>query len=44
LAFFAARRIREDIAERQGGDKQRTEDAFYEPAFRLADAGSGFRL
>ena len=34
--------LREDAAERQGGDKQRTEDAFHgAPILRLADAGSG---
>src|SRR5262249_477901 len=34
--------LREDAAERQGGDKQRTEDAFHGASIlRLADAGSG---
>jgi len=35
-------RLREDIAEWQGGGKQRTEDAFHgAPVLRLADVGSG---
>ena len=35
-------RIRADAAERKGGDKQRTEDAFHRrPILPLADAGSG---
>src|SRR6266403_6073028 len=42
LGVLLLRRIGEDAAERQGGDKQRTEDAFqWSPILRLADAGSG---
>ena len=35
------RRIGEDAGERQGGDKQRTENSFHRALLRLADAGSG---
>src|SRR5260370_35792255 len=38
LGILRLRRIREDAAERHGGDKQRTEDAFHgAPILRLAD-------
>src|SRR5262249_33753365 len=41
LGVLRLRRLREDAAERQGGDKQRTEDAFHEAlSSQLADAGS----
>src|ERR1700674_2521112 len=44
LGVLRLRRIREDAAERQGGDKQRKEDAFHgAPILRLADR-SGIRL
>src|SRR5437588_9943538 len=42
LGVLRLGRIREDAAERQGRDKQRTEDAFHgAPILRLADPGSG---
>src|SRR5215510_2272528 len=42
LGVLRLRRLREWAAERQGGDKQRTEDAFHEAlSSQLADAGSG---
>src|SRR5262245_41979114 len=41
LGVLRLRRLREDAAERRGGDKQRTEDAFHGASIlRLADAGS----
>jgi len=39
LGVLRLRRLREDAAERQGGDKQRTENAFQRtPILRMADA------
>ena len=38
LGVLLLRLIREDAAERQGGDKQRTEDASWSPILRLAVA------
>jgi hypothetical protein len=37
LGILRLRRLREDAAEWQGGDKQRTEDAFHGALLRLAD-------
>jgi hypothetical protein len=40
LGILRLRRIREDATERQGGDKQHTENAFHgAPILRLAVAG-----
>src|SRR5881396_186278 len=45
LGVLRLRLIRKDAAEWQGGNKQRTEDAFHGAlSFRLADAGSGYCL
>ena len=42
LSVLLLWRIRERAAERQGGNKQRTEDAFHAaPILQLAEAGSG---
>src|SRR5258706_2818907 len=43
LAVLLLRRIREDAAERQGGDKQRTEDAFHGSPYSSV-RGCGIRI
>jgi len=43
LGVLRLRRIRKDAAERQGGDKQRTEDASHGALLAAVDSSAGWR-